>query len=600
MLTWFDRLLDLASALVPDALSRFDRLLLVRYPLFWRSRLLWVLCVTLPLAAAAAGVGAAVPMTSRDVWTSREVFHVVGPFSLATLLAAGLWARAQARHPVGYRRPAELVRITGYSLIALVVWFVPLMTFNVSLSTRIAGVITPEALQRQLDYHKAHGFWCCAKLDSAMIARERTKLDASLAELGLSTTGELREMDSDQGESPFAKDRCPGLFQNAHERQEPEPEPEPWACLVVRDSNGEIRTHLLRERLESVYDEQAEVLNEQVAAWRLIGAALFATPWALMLTLFGAPHAWRRRLSGARLLPSALKWRQGGWIPKLLRRLDHQFLINRPVEWVARALVPYCLMLGVPFVGIVLALLGRLWWMELCFALSSLGFSLGCWLLVRRALPIGVVTIGNLRRAIALTVLVNVVTSSMVAWVITGMLTHDLTGSLAVVEIVLVLAPFVFTPALLLSIVAARFKSALSGFAAACIFFLWMIPVSALLASLDMDVTETDRVHLWVIINAGVWITAERLAARHTRNRTFNPATMRLAFSILTLTAPTVFGFAFLLVGRLLLDALGLNVDEFWLVPVGLCVLALYATYRWLLAHTLTILLRLRLAPAVE
>ncbi|HEX2829921.1 MAG TPA: hypothetical protein VHP37_26475 [Burkholderiales bacterium] len=325
MLAWLDRTVEHASRLVPDAVWHVDHWMLMRWPLLWRSRLVPILCLTVPLTVASAAIGLRHDMSTQTVWTEGELRYVVDVFALAMVTLAGVWARVQGQYPLGERPLRDYVVAAMCSFVALLTFLAPPAALYGGLSMRIAEVMTPAALHEELEYHTRHGFWCCTRAFTLAEAQaEGAKLDAKLAMFGLKSEGRLYTGSMSGFVTPVACDLS-GLI-----------------CLDVRDKGGALRPFLLRDRLIAIQSHQSmaqgDVPHFAVASGshlkRWLVALLAAAVAVVMLGI-------RRRAVSTTLSDLAARVRSaGGGIavsrPAWFRRFDERALLNSPSVWATR------------------------------------------------------------------------------------------------------------------------------------------------------------------------------------------------------------------------------------------------------------------------
>src|SRR3954451_13793672 len=95
----FDKTMRLCDAvglrLTPSLLRRFDRWLLVRAPLVWRTRLHWISWWALLLTFAAVGFGLIWPQSAGTAWSTAQVANLFRLVQLATWGFAIAWAVRQ-------------------------------------------------------------------------------------------------------------------------------------------------------------------------------------------------------------------------------------------------------------------------------------------------------------------------------------------------------------------------------------------------------------------------------------------------------------------------------------------------------------------------
>ncbi|MBA2591887.1 MAG: hypothetical protein M3495_10865 [Pseudomonadota bacterium] len=341
--------------MLPAALRRLDDWTLKQQPLLWRSRLVPALSLALPLAGLGLALGLVVPMTTQNVWTEAQIGNAVSLADMLMLIAIFFWARIQLRYAVGELRLVDQLHSAMYNVLAIAALSLPSQALHGALSYRVARVMPSQEFQEHWGFHQKWDFWCCSgKVEPAAVAAERERLDASLRRFGLSTDGEilpegaLPEGTLPEGILPEGQDLCPRR---------------PAPCLLMRDTQGNVRPHLLAERLRSIATHQtaASAGVWQMLAFAVRGLADRAAAIgvaALLLMLLAVPrHVWPRRfvrfdpLSGRRRLELRL------WLPQVLTRLDRRLLLHRPMFWATRA---HVFLFHALTLGLVLSLLSLL------------------------------------------------------------------------------------------------------------------------------------------------------------------------------------------------------------------------------------------------
>lgn len=336
MLAHLDGWLNSAHGLLlPRAIRRLDHRTLLRHPLLWRSRLLPVLCFALPLSAVSLALGLAVPMTSANVWTQVQIASLVGLLEMLMLIPAVFWARVQRGYAVGEQRLARHVQAGVYSALAITALLLPPQALQGGLSYRVAGVMPRHEFKERWAYHEEWDFWCCSsKIREDAVEAERARLTESLRPFGLTTDGEILPPGSRSG--PEEPAFCP-LRQTKDLIIGESP------CLRIHDAQGQVRPHLLRERLHSIAAHQAAT---GAGAWQIlsvIGKGLsnrvgLACGAAAILVLLSIPHyVWPRRFLTLDPIGRHRRLEIRLWLPQILRRLDRRLLLRRPMFWATRA-----------------------------------------------------------------------------------------------------------------------------------------------------------------------------------------------------------------------------------------------------------------------
>ena len=308
---------------------------MLRHPLLWRSRLLPVLCFALPLSAVSLAFGLAVPMTSENVWTLVQIANVVGLLEMLMLISAVFWARVQLGYAVGEQRLARHVQAGAYSTLAISALLLPPQALQGGLSYRVAGVMPRHEFKEHWAYHEKWDFWCCStKIREDAVEAERARLTKSLRRFGLTTDFEILPPGSSSG--PEETEFCPL-------RQTKDLIIGEGPCLRILDAQGEVRPHLLRERLHSIAAHQAAT---GAGAWHILSVignelsnrvGLVCGAAAILVLLSIPRYVWPRRFLTLDPLGRHRRLEIRLWLPQILRRLDRRLLLRRPMFWATRA-----------------------------------------------------------------------------------------------------------------------------------------------------------------------------------------------------------------------------------------------------------------------
>lgn len=292
-----------------------NRWLMVQHPLLWRSGLLPLAVICLPLALLAWALGMAQSMTPATVWTAAGVDNAVVLADVAAALLAATWLWRQARYPLGEVGAWRLLIVGVCTAIGLAMLLTPALLLRGTLNWQVAKAMPADEFRAHWELHASHGFWCCSNEFPRELDQER---QASLQRFGLTTKGEPVA-------SSWGDKVCP-----AEARQ----------CLLTYDAAGIPAPRLLGERLRNVSAQQAIGATTPLAMVSTSGLAerlALALTMALVAVLASVPrHVWVRRfvwidpLSGHRHLDLRL------WLPGWLRRLDRRLLLNRPMTWATR------------------------------------------------------------------------------------------------------------------------------------------------------------------------------------------------------------------------------------------------------------------------
>jgi hypothetical protein len=158
--------------------NKFDKMLLMRAPIIWRSRILVVLPPAILLCAISFALGLAYPITLANFPTLEELQRLnTGIIVLLTLFVIwnGRWLR---RYPTRLYNSKEL--ITSFVCIftaAVVVFSIPTF-FIVALLPRLSNLIEPNILKSELKFHASNNFWSCVSRDGTYdIARVTDSLE---------------------------------------------------------------------------------------------------------------------------------------------------------------------------------------------------------------------------------------------------------------------------------------------------------------------------------------------------------------------------------------------------------------------------------------
>lgn len=554
----------------------------------------------------------AIPMSSQNVWTLDEVSEHDGLVVGALLGAAGTWIVDQlTTYPSGHRRIWEHLRIAAYSLVVLAIIPLPLLAFHWGFSVRIAGVMAPEVLQREVGYHRANDYWCSNKLDDVVIARERNRLDASLALFGLSTSGQMTEKLGETGRRLVSCAPVPMLADAQRSK--------PCKCLKVFAAEEEVGVEFLRERLESVETSQAPATDVRSA---LTGWSAFAGAIALAMALISALRpAWMRRFSAIGFFGVARKWSEPGWFVGGLRRLDHRLLIDRPIDWATRLHVPATFTLVVALMILLdpIALVHE--HQGLVYGLVLLSWPICLWVSLAVTTPL--TKPHDLHRTLLLRFLVNAMPLLMVTAAVDWVGGEPSNMAAPIWRFDLVLAAFLACQAVSASFgpekpmatfwgVVARFLA--DGLMLVCFLVLLKLGLSQSQRLIEsISDLRLDSALYMDFGSVAVWIAVERLVVWWGQRRASDSEVIRGALRVLLMAAPAVFLYPASMAGLMLADALELDylqnrqvadalldlevVLTGWLL-FAFNIFVLYLTLRWFVTPILRTLVRLRVAPA--
>jgi hypothetical protein len=137
--------------------AHFDRCLLLREPLLWRSRMIPALLLA-PLGWPMAFVMAqTIPTNSNFVWHQGTLQAAEFGFLLFVLLVCALWGLLQLRYPLGERGAKTHLMVAVYNVIALVALLSANSAFQGSAHSRIASAMSASELRGYLDSYRRLG-----------------------------------------------------------------------------------------------------------------------------------------------------------------------------------------------------------------------------------------------------------------------------------------------------------------------------------------------------------------------------------------------------------------------------------------------------------
>jgi hypothetical protein len=132
----------------------FDRLLLLRLPLIWRSRMIPALLLA-PLGWALALVMAqAIPVDPTQEWNQSSLELAELSFLLLLLLVCALWGRLQLRYPLGERYAGTHLVAVACNIVVLAALLSANPMFQGEARSRIARALPESELEGYLDAYR--------------------------------------------------------------------------------------------------------------------------------------------------------------------------------------------------------------------------------------------------------------------------------------------------------------------------------------------------------------------------------------------------------------------------------------------------------------
>ncbi|MBL8481769.1 MAG: hypothetical protein JNJ60_06210 [Rhodocyclaceae bacterium] len=592
MLAWLDKLMDRSAAWLPAVWARADRYLLLHYPLLWRSRLVPVLLLALPLCLASAAAGLAIPMQTQNVWTEAEIANAVGLYVMAMGLVAAIWLRALMRYPLGERGLADQLRTTFYAFLVLLALLAPPRAFYGGLSTNIAGVMPRDQFESAYRYLEARNYWCCTDaIDEAMVEAERERVDQVLAQFGLRTRGKVYWGSVLQD---IAACRATTLR---------------WKCLVMTDAQGALRPSLLRERVQSIGSHlqfgtngPASVLRATwsgSASWASVAAAI-----ALVITFAGIPGSVWNRLLPAGIRPArSLPGRSiRTLLPGVLRRLDRKLLLARPVVWSMALHRALPAVVAINLLGLVVVVVGAQFGkttLSLLLAIvpaTVIAIGIVVWLAVFRTHAVPTSKPPEIRTLVLLTVLAIMCLPAL--WSAGSMLAlNEALNDRIYLAIVWSAISACFTVACVAPVVlAANFTGWLPASAglAAAVFL-----ITAFGVYLNASSDGSMNILLSTLLSGAV-LVLQFFIVRRARAGWRKPVRARLLLSLLA-SLWAMCAASFTTAGSILVvDRSSIGDAAEMMVVTGALVLQCYLSFRWILMPSLLALARLRCEPGCD
>ena len=315
---WYRRLLN------PPGLWRADRWLVTRYPLVWRSRILFFLLgSTLAANVALHWAGGVYPVAADALPTVDDVANIMTVLYGVGAAALLIWGYLQYRsplHEMSLRRYGLLTAL--YAACTFSVLVNP--TFFIGpLVNRMAEVVPKEQFRADYAFHEANGFWICnPDLTERSVAERRGEIEAALARYGVGPDFWYSEDSWVSGGYPCGGD-LPVAMPSLMTGDDP--------SVPIRSLVNTLES--LREAKAFAADGTGEYAHYVHHLSRL--ALLSGVLGVLLTVLVCYRDVWRRIFDpyGNRFsLP-----RPDPPLPGFMRRLDDRLIASHPLLWSTRA-----------------------------------------------------------------------------------------------------------------------------------------------------------------------------------------------------------------------------------------------------------------------
>src|SRR5262245_41993530 len=130
-----------ATKLTPGVLQRLDHFLVTRWPLVWRTRLLWGAWYA-ALASVATGImGLLLPSSVAEVWSPKQMKTAFSLLQLVCLVGIGWWAFLQVRIPLGERRLWGHLEVALINVLITFILLAPAYVFVFAATYRMADAL---------------------------------------------------------------------------------------------------------------------------------------------------------------------------------------------------------------------------------------------------------------------------------------------------------------------------------------------------------------------------------------------------------------------------------------------------------------------------